>query len=199
MRVINYHRQSFRVGLVLSLSNQSFKFPKKRKKFNSYTVSVIFYIVWITIVNKSSENKITFQEYAMTSPYLQMWIFLDWLCTIKEVCAIFFDVTFLKKELLKNRIIFAQFFHMEHMVFWLEIFFAIEIKKCLCTRSKKFCSIENFPGWKTAFKFPYDTNTASRILHRNIKRLWHGYIFRKYSNNTNISEILLLCITPEIL
>ena len=25
-----------------------------------------------------------------------------------------------------------------------------------------------------------------------VKRLWHGYIFRKYSNNINISEILLL-------
>ena len=24
--------------------------------------------------------------------------FLDWLCTIKEVCAMFFDITFLNKE-----------------------------------------------------------------------------------------------------
>ena len=145
MRVINYRRQSFRVSLVLRLRVTDLSnFQKKGKKFNSYTVSVIFYIVWITIVNKSSENKITFQEYAMTFPYLQMWIFLDWLSTIKEVCAIFFDATFLKKELLKNRIIFSQFFHIEHMVCWLEIFFAIEIKKCVCTRSKKFCSIEKF-------------------------------------------------------
>ena len=143
MRVINYRRQNFRVSLDLRVTGLS-NFQKKRgKKFNWYTVSVIYivYIVWITIVNKSSENKTTFQECAMTFPYLQMWIFLGWLSTIKEVCAMFFDVTFLKKELLKNRIIFAHFFHIEHMFFWLEIFFAIEIKKCVCTRSRKFCSI----------------------------------------------------------
>ena len=29
------------------------------------------------------------------------------------------------------------FLHIEHMIFWLEIFFAIEIKKCACTRFKK--------------------------------------------------------------
>ena len=36
--------------------------------------------------------------------------FLDWLDTITEVCAMFFDVKFLKKELSKNVIIFAHFF-----------------------------------------------------------------------------------------
>ena len=53
------------------------------------------------------------------------------------------------------------FLHIEHMFFWLEIFFAIEIKKFECTRSKKFCSIENFPEWKTALKFPDDTNKST--------------------------------------
>ena len=37
------------------------------------------------------------------------------------------------------------------------------------------------------------------IFREFLKRLRHGYIFRKYSNNINISEILLLCIAPEIL
>ena len=46
----------------------------------------------------------------MTFPYLQMPHLLDWFCTIKKICAIFFDIKFLKKELLKNRIIFANFF-----------------------------------------------------------------------------------------
>ena len=130
MRVINYRRQNFWVSLVLKLIGLSKK-KKKRKKLNGYTVSVIFYILWITILNKISENKIAFQEYAMIFLYLLMWIFVDWLSTIKEVCAMFFDVTFLKKELLRNRIIFAHFFHIEHMVFWLEIFF--------CYKNQKMC------------------------------------------------------------
>ena len=82
--------------------------------------------------------------------YLQIRIFFDWLCSIKEVCDMFFVVTFLKKELLKNGIIFAYFCHIKHVAFWLERFFAIEIKSCACTRSKKI-----FPVWKTVFKFPY--------------------------------------------
>ena len=84
------------------------------------------------------------------------------------VCAMFFDVTFLKKKFLKNGIIFAHFFHIEHTVFWKEIFFAIEVKTCACTRSKNFCSMENFPEWKSAFKFLYDTNITFWILHLNI-------------------------------
>ena len=39
---------------------------------------------------------------------------------------------------------------------------------------------------------------AERFI-KTLKRLWHGYIFRKYSNNINICEILLLCIATEIL
>ena len=68
------------------------------------------------------------------------------------------------------------FFHIEHMAFWLEIFFTIEIKKCACTRSKKIRSIENFPAWKTDFKFSYDTNITLRILHRNIILKYISYI-----------------------
>ena len=45
-------------------------------------------------VNKSSGNKITFQKHLMAFPYLQMPHFLDWLCTIKKVCAMFFGVKF---------------------------------------------------------------------------------------------------------
>ena len=71
---------------------------------------MIFYIVWKTIVNKTSENKITFQECWMAFSYLQMSDFLDWLGTITGVCTMFFDVKFLKKELLKNVVIFAHFF-----------------------------------------------------------------------------------------
>ena len=68
--------------------------------------------MWIKVtnVNKSNENKITFQEHWMIFPYLQMSHFLDWLCTIKKVFAILFDISFLKKELLKNGVIFANFF-----------------------------------------------------------------------------------------
>ena len=33
----------------------------------------------------------------------------------------------------------------------------------------------------------------------NLNRLWHGYVFRKYWNKINISEILLPCIATEIL
>ena len=57
------------------------------------------------------------------------------------------------------------------MFFRLEIFFAIGIEKCACTRSKKkknFCSIENFPEWKTDLQFPYDAIITLRILHRDI-------------------------------
>ena len=46
----------------------------------------------------------------MTFPYLQMPHFLDWLCTIKKVCVKFFAINFLKKESMKNGIIFAHFF-----------------------------------------------------------------------------------------
>ena len=60
--------------------------------------------------------------------------------------------------------------------FWLESFFAIKIKRCACTRSKKFCLIENFTEWKTAFKFPYDTNITLQILHRNITLKYMSYI-----------------------
>ena len=60
------------------------------------------------------------------------------------------------------------------MFSWLEIFFAIEIKKCTCIRSKKLCSIKSFPGCKTALKFPYDTNiTTLQILHRNSSLKYH--------------------------
>ena len=112
----------------------------------------------------------------MTFSYLQMQIFLDWLCTIKEDFAMFFDVTFLKTELLKNRINFEHFFHIKHMFFWLEIFFAIEIKKCTCARLKKLCLIKNFPEWKMAFKFPYDRNITLQTLHRNITLKYICYI-----------------------
>ena len=132
MRVINDRRQNFLVSLVLRTTDLS-NF-KKRKKLNWYANLIIFCIVWITIVNESSENKITFQEYWMTFPYLQMPYFLDWLFTIKKVCVTFFDIKFLKKELLKNSIIFAHSFTYRTHVFWLEIFFAIEIKKCESTR-----------------------------------------------------------------
>ena len=40
----------------------------------------------------------------MMFPYLQMPHFLDWLCTIKDDCTMFFDVKFLKKKLLKDGI-----------------------------------------------------------------------------------------------
>ena len=61
-----------------------FQISEKRKKVNWYSDSIIFYIVCITIVNKSRENKITFQEYFIS----HMSQFLDWLCTIKEVCTV---------------------------------------------------------------------------------------------------------------
>ena len=48
------------------------------------------------------------------------------------------------------------------MFSWLEIFFAVEIKKCTCIRSKKLCSIKSFPGCKTALK-----------LHRNSTLKYH--------------------------
>ena len=66
--------------------------------------------------------------------------------------------------------LFSQIFlhYIEHMFFRLEIFFAIGIKKSACTRSKKFCSIDNFPEWKTDLQFPYDTIITLKILHRNI-------------------------------
>ena len=44
-----------------------------------------------------------------------------------------------------------------------KIFFAIEIKKYACARSKKLFSIESFPEWKTALNFPYDANTPRNI------------------------------------
>ena len=43
----------------------------------------------------------------MMFQYLQILLFLDWLCTIKEVCAMLFDTKFLKKKLLKNDITHA--------------------------------------------------------------------------------------------
>ena len=98
---------------------------------------MIFYIIWITIVNKSSENK-TFQKYLMTFPYLQMPHFLDWLCTVKKVYAMFFDVKFkglnFKIQSLNfNRRscwkmeLFSHFFYiLNTRFFWLEIFFAIQ-------------------------------------------------------------------------
>ena len=48
---------------------------------------------------------------------------------------------------------------MEHIhVFLARNVFIIEIKKCACTTSKIFSSIETFPEWNTALKFPYDAN-----------------------------------------
>ena len=47
------------------------------------------------------------------------------------------------------------------MVFWLESFFAIEIKKCTFT----------------AFKFPYHANVTLQILHRNITLKYISYFF----------------------
>ena len=46
-----------------------FQISEKRKKVNWYSNSIIFYIVCITIVNKSNENKIIFQEYWMAFSY----------------------------------------------------------------------------------------------------------------------------------
>ena len=75
--------------------------------------------------------------------------FLDWLCTINEVCAMYFNVKFLKKTLSKNGIIFAVFPYWAH-IFLPKNFFVIEIKKCAYTKLNKFCLIENCPEWKTA-------------------------------------------------
>ena len=61
------------------------------------------------------------------------------------------------------------------------IIFAIEIKKCACTRSKKFCSIENSPEWKTALKLSSDTNITLRISLRNNKL---KYIFTSGRTDT---------------
>ena len=79
-------------------------FPKERKQLNWYANLRTFYIVSITIENKSSENKTTFQEYRTTFPYMEMPHFLDWLCTIREVCALIFDIKLLKNMLQKNGI-----------------------------------------------------------------------------------------------
>ena len=46
-----------------------------------------------------------------------------------------------------------------------------QIEHCFFLARNLFCyrnQIENFPEWKTALNFPYDTNTTLRILHRNI-------------------------------
>ena len=143
---------------------------------------MIFYIIWITIVNKSSENK-TFQKYLMTFPYLQMPHFLDWLCTVKKVCAIFFDVKFkclnfkiqslnFKRRSCWKMELFSHFFlHFEHTFFLVRNLFCytVEIKKCACTRLKKFCSIEKFSWVKnSALKYHFDANITLRILHRKI-------------------------------
>ena len=61
------------------------------------------------------------------------------------------------------------FFHIEHMSFWLEVFFV---------------SIENFPEWKTALKYLYDTNKTLRILHFTLK-----YIFFYAQHNLCIAFI----------
>ena len=44
-----------------------------------------------------------------------------------------------------------------------------------------------------------DNLTMTSFLHYSqaFNRRWHRHIFRKYSNNINISEILLLCIAPS--
>ena len=59
MIVINDRRWNFRVSLVLRATGIS-NFRKK-EKVNWYSDSIIFYTACITIVNKSRENKITFQ------------------------------------------------------------------------------------------------------------------------------------------
>ena len=118
---------------VTSSEQLIFQISEKRKTLNWYTNSMIFYIVWITIVNKSSENKMIFQKYWMAFPYLQILHFLDWFCTIKEVCAMFLDVKFLKRELLKNEIIFAHFFpYLTHVFLTRKIF---------CYRNQKVCML----------------------------------------------------------
>ena len=71
------------------------------------------------------------------------------------------------------------FFHIELIIFLAKNFFAVEIKKCPCSRSKKFCSIKYFPEWKTALKFPYDSNITLRMFI---------YIFKKYSFFNKTSE-----------
>ena len=63
--------------------------------------------------------------------------------------------------------IFARFFHIDRC-FLTRIFFAIEIKKCAHTRSKKLLLIESFPEWKTALKFPYDANALKNITLKYI-------------------------------
>ena len=44
-----------------------------------------------------------------------------------------------------------------------------------------------------------DNLTMTSFLHYSqaFNRRWHRYIFRKYSNNINISEILMPCIAPS--
>ena len=118
-----------------------FQVPQKRKKPNWYANLIIFYIVWITNVIKSSENKIAFPEFWMAFPYLQM----------PHFKVRFFDKV-LKKELLKNGIIFAIFLHIEHMFYRLEIFFCYRNQKVRMHVWSKY-----YPEWKTALKFPDDT------------------------------------------
>ena len=60
MGVINDRRQNFLDSLILRAAGS--QISKKRKKLNWYANLMIFYMVWTTIVNKSSENKITLQE-----------------------------------------------------------------------------------------------------------------------------------------
>ena len=170
MRVINDRRQNFLLSLVLSaigLSNF-----KKRKKFNWYANSIIFYIVWITIVNKSCENKITFQEYWMTFPYLQMPHFLDWLSA-------FFWLSVFKGVVQKWNY-FRKFFCISKDVFRLEIPFAKGIKNCACTRAKG-----SFV-WSKIFlsgKRPYNILVIQLLHYKYYTEIlhWNTVKFRLYT------------------
>ena len=66
--------------------------------------------------------------------------------------------------------IFSHVFSISNTYFLTRIFSSIEIKKYVCTRSKKLFSIESFPEWKTALKFPYDANT---LINITLKYIFH--------------------------
>ena len=64
--------------------------------------------------------------------------------------------------------IFPPVFSLSNTYFLTWIFFAIEIKKCACTRSKELFLIESFPAWRTDLKFPYDVNTPRNTAFKYI-------------------------------
>ena len=64
--------------------------------------------------------------------------------------------------------IFPPVFSLSNTYFLTWIFFATEIKKCACTRSKELFLIESFPAWRTDLKFPYDVNTPRNTAFKYI-------------------------------